>query len=319
VPIYSVSATANRKATVAKLGGVLMSGICGLRLTTESGVPVSTSDRTAQGTVYFTFHAGNQIVLYDGTRDSVYLLSAELSCPLNDNLKSPAAVASGSNYDLFVWDDAGTVRLGRGPAWSSDTSRGTGAGTTELEYRNGRLVNKVAITNGPGAQRGTYVGTIRGSAANQTEDGPRMFVWNMYNQVSKTLTRKETTDTWTYTTLTWRAANNSTANRVEFVRGLNHSSMRAWCYASANSSTTKAVSVGIALDATNTSHAQTMGGAVDAGEYGNLAARWHGYPGLGYHYLQWTEISEASGTTTWVGDGTHPDYWQGGLLAEGMF
>jgi hypothetical protein len=62
---------------------------------------------------------------------------------------------------FFGWNDAGTFRATRGPAWTSDTARGTGAGTTELELVNGIYLNKVAITNGPAANRGTYLGTIR--------------------------------------------------------------------------------------------------------------------------------------------------------------
>src|SRR5262245_16133979 len=200
-------------------GGPLLSGVCGLRLTTESGTPVSTTDRTAQGTVYLTFSRGNQVVLYDGTTDRLYLLAAELSCLLSDATKSPAAVAAGANYDLFAWDDAGTVRLSRGPAWSSDTARGTGAGTTELEYFNGRLVNKQAITNGPAARRGTYVGSLRGSAANQTEDSElRRFLWSMYQQAQRQ-GRFSQYAPHTYASSTYRQWNADSTAKAEAILG----------------------------------------------------------------------------------------------------
>ena len=83
--------------------------------------------------------------------------------------KSPAAATTNSNYDLFVWNDGGTYRCTRGPAWSSDTARGTGAGTTELQLLNGILTNKNAITNGPAANKGTYVGTVRTNGSSQVD------------------------------------------------------------------------------------------------------------------------------------------------------
>ena len=42
---------------------------------------------------------------------------------------------------------------------------GTGSGTSELQRVQGFWTNKQAITNGPGANLGTYVGTIRTDGA----------------------------------------------------------------------------------------------------------------------------------------------------------
>ena len=41
------------------------------RLTTESGVPISTSSRTTQGTIYYTPYMGNNISYFNGTNWTV--------------------------------------------------------------------------------------------------------------------------------------------------------------------------------------------------------------------------------------------------------
>jgi hypothetical protein len=62
-------------------------------------------------------------------------LFTEMSQATTDATKSPAAVANSSVYDIFLMERfSGTLRATRGPAWSSDTSRGTGAGTSEIDF-----------------------------------------------------------------------------------------------------------------------------------------------------------------------------------------
>ncbi|MFA7279111.1 MAG: collagen-like protein [Sterolibacterium sp.] len=186
-PPGAVGATGSTGAAGAD--GIAMGG----RLTTESTVPVSSctpTSRTAQATVYYAFYIHDKISIYNG---SAWVLTTytELSNVLADtstNKAGPSAVIADKNYDMFVWNDSGTIRLTRGPVWSSDSVRGTGAGTTELERVNGIWVNKIAITNGPAAQRGTYVGTIRGTGTSTTEDSTwKRFVWNMFNRVDMSL------------------------------------------------------------------------------------------------------------------------------------
>ncbi|MCU1276557.1 MAG: hypothetical protein JWM53_103, partial [bacterium] len=159
----------------------------GGRLTLTTGVPVTNTDVAGAATVYYTPHRHNRIRLFDGTRWKWYTF-AELSQALNDATKSPAATIANKNYDMFVWDDGGVTRCTRGPKWDdgavagSDTARGTGANSTELEFYDGRWVNKIAITNGPAARRGLYVGTVRTDgtpAANDTL--AKRHVWNTYN------------------------------------------------------------------------------------------------------------------------------------------
>jgi hypothetical protein len=73
-------------------------GVFDARLTLETGVPVSTSDQTAETTVYLTPYKGNRVSLYDGTRWKVHTL-AEVSIKLTDTqdgaLTSSSAVVTG--------------------------------------------------------------------------------------------------------------------------------------------------------------------------------------------------------------------------------
>src|SRR3990167_7499962 len=222
------------------------------RLTLTTALPVTTADVTAATTVYFTPYKGNVIQLFDGSIWLPFIFS-ELSQATTDATKSPAAVGVSSNYDVFVWDDAGTLRATRGPAWTSDTARGTGAGTTELEVLEGRYVNKIAITNGPGAQRGLYVGTIRSDASSQINDSITLrMVWNMYNRVLRSMRVKDLADSWTYSTAAYQQANASTTNQLDMVRGLEEDTVSAHVSAAVSTSTAsaRAVYAGIGLDST---------------------------------------------------------------------
>lgn len=289
------------------------------RLTLTSGTAVTTSDVTAATTIYFAPYQGNKVELYNGT-SWVTQTFTELSQATTDSTKSPAAVANDSNYDLFVWNDSGTLRCTRGPAWTSDTARGTGAGTTELEVLEGRYVNKIAITNGPAAQRGLYVGTIRSDGSAQINDSlAKRHVWNNYNRVIRAMKVIETTDSWTYTTATIRQANGSAANQLDIVRGLDEDSVSAEAVgAPGNSGGAVIALTGIGLDSTTAVTAGVWGVPVTqvAGIQANTWFRYYGLPGIGRHYLAWLEYSAASGTTTWYGDNGTPTLFQSGITGE---
>lgn len=300
----------------------------GGRLTLTSGEPVLTSDVTAATTVYYAPHKHNMLSLYDGTRWVAQPFS-EMSQTLADATKSPAAAAASSLYDMFIWNDAGTLRLSRGPAWSSDTSRGTGAGTTELERVNGVYLNKVAITNGPSAQRGLYVGTISTSASGANGQLNMMFapaaaaggsanridVWNCYNRVVVSSLCRDNTNSWSYTTNTLRSYNNSASNRVTVVRGLDedHDSVTGVAYG-ATSSAGLIIRSGIGVDSTSTFSGSPGRGT--SNEIVALISEYEGLPGLGSHYFQILEAG--SGTQgTFYGDEGGSEY-QAGLFWRGM-
>lgn len=289
--------------------------VCG-RLTLTTAVPVTVSDVNVAGTVYFTPHRCNFVTLYNGTRWVTYTFS-ELSQATTDATKSPAAVANNTNYDVFVWNDAGTLRATRGPAWTSATARGSGAGTTQISLQNGRYVNTVAITNGPGALLGLYVGTVRSDgSAGMNDSMAKRHVWNQYNRVARAMRVLDTTNSWTYSTASWQQANNSATNQLDVVRGLDEEVVSVQAFnlrVSSSTSTLRFPAMGIGLDGISgpVSGSLATKAAVSNGVQHALHASYTGFPGLGRHYFTWIEKGDGTDTQTWRGDDNTTDAQSG--------
>lgn len=281
---------ASDKITLARLGGV-WPFVPGGRLTTESGVAVSTSDRTAQGTLYYTPYLHGGIRIYDGTRWKLYSFT-EVSLALT--------ATSGKNYDVFIYDNSGTLTLELSAAWTDDTTR-----ATALTTQDGVYVKSGATTR-------LWLGTIRASGSNVTADsgggassqvGGMRYVWNAYNQVPRFLSVIDTTDNWTYATNTWRQWDNASGNKVEYVCGNAATQVQASFNSQVYFAGSNVVaSVGIGIDSTSTASG-TRVTAFSAGSQITfpITASYIGYPGLGYHYVAPLEIA-ISGTAQFAGD-----------------
>lgn len=289
-------------------GGGTMSQPQG-RVTLQTGVAVMVTTQSAKTTVYYTPYAGRYVPLWDGSSSFTMTdIGGEISQATTDATKSPAAVTTNSNYDLFVWSDAGTYRCTRGPAWTSDTARGTGAGTTELELLNGVYVNKNAITNGPAARRGTFVGTVRSNGSSQVDyilggvaaggTAAVIGIWNMYNRVQVAPRVNDSTASWSYNSTTARAMNNSNGNRISMVRGLDEDGVLAVLQHTFSGGASGDYQLGVSLDSTS-----TFSTAGCYGSFGTASApaavTYAGLPGLGFHYLQCVErqVTTASAAT----------------------
>ena len=293
-------------AASASLG--LAAGPAQGRLTLQSGFAVSTADQAGATTVYYTPYIGQFVPLWNGTTWLMTSTGGQLSQTTTDTTKSPAAVAANSNYDLFVWSDAGTIRCTRGPAWTSDTARGTGAGTSQISVTNGVWSNTFAITNGPGAGLGTYVGTIRSDASATINDTlAKRHVWNMYNRRPRAMKVAEATNGWTYTTVAFRQVNGNAANQLAMVRGLDEDEASAVAMSVFQNSGGSGIGhqIGIGLDS-STLNAPTVINPFTssvAGANMPLHAQYRGFPGLGSHALLWLEFGPGTGTTTWGSNG----------------
>jgi len=307
-------------------GGSVTTPVPSGRLTLTTAVPYLVSSVTAATTIYYSPAVGNMVPLYNGT-SFVPTSFSEVSQTTTDNTKSPAAVANNSNYDMFVWSDSGTIRCTRGPAWTSDTARGAGAGTTELVRTNGILLNNVSITNGPAASRGTYVGTVRSNGSAQIDfivggaggaggEGTILGIWNYYNQRYIALVNFDNTNSWTYTTLTWRLKNagaSTELNKIKFICGFQMNGISAQNYAlSSNTNASVANQVAIGLDSTSViaigSSTSRNFNPTAAATFGH-SATYSGMMPLGFHYLAPLEESAATGTTTWLGDNGGTDFY----------
>ena len=293
------------------------------RLTLTTAVPVLVADVTAATTVYYAPYIGRYVPIYDGSAAFVLTdIGGELSQTLADNTKSPAATAADNNYDYFIWNDAGTVRCTRGPAWTNATTRGTGAGTTEINRTLGVFTNAVAITNGPAANRGTYVGTIRTNASNQVDmmfapaaaaggTANRLYLWNAYNRVNVVAINNDSDDSWNYTTAAYRAKNNSGAagvgNAITVVVGLAEDGLTATAtMASANASASVARYAAFGYDSSTVKSAGSINGfnsgPATAGDFAMLSTSLIVTPAVGQHFFVAMEYSVNSGTTVWYGD-----------------
>ena len=301
-PILTLPATTG---TFALTSNVTASNGQG-RLTLTTLVPVTTADVTGATTLYYTPYEGNQVPIYNGSTFSMTTF-AELSQATTDSTKSPTAVAASKVYDIFVWSDSGTIRATRGPAWTNDTTRGTGVGTSELQMVSGILTNKVAITNGAGANLATFVGTVRSDSSSQLNDSVLLrHVWNKSNRVNKSLKRVESTSTWTYTTAAYRQVNASTANQVDIVAGLNEDSILLTATGGGKNNTGNVgLYTGIGLDSTTVNSAVLSDNVIGAGtgssHINSQTSAYNDFPGLGRHFFVWLEYSQAIGVTTWSG------------------
>lgn len=286
-------------------------GLNGGRLTTQSGVAVSTADRTAQGTIYWTpFRHGGIMLPVSSSGPWRYYEPGEISLALT--------VTSGNNYDVFGYLSSGTLALELSAAWTNDTTRADALGT----------LNGVQVKNSDKSR--LYLGTLRASGANVTADSgepaagttPKRFLWNCFNRVPRLLRAIEDADSWTYSTNTWRSANNDTTNRVEFVIGLAENTVQAMAlhsYAGAAAGDYGATGVGV--DSTSANSAQLTGNAAQgaaAAETNNAFAFYAAILGVGYHFLQWLETwTIGAGTGTWYGDaGLASNTFQSGIKAE---
>ncbi|MEK9810444.1 MAG: hypothetical protein VW362_08350 [Candidatus Nanopelagicales bacterium] len=256
------------------------------RLTLTSATPVTTADVTAATTLYWALYGGNRITLYTGSA-WVTLTTAQLSIAV------PATTST--MYDVFLDYNSGTPQLAV-LAWTNDTTRATALTTQDGVY----------VKTGATTQR--YVGSFRTTGVSgQTEDSAaKRYVWNYYNRKSRPMHVFDTTDSWTYTTATWRQARASTANQLDFVIGVSEDRVQVSVLGAAYSTNAGVgVAIGIGLDSTSANDASSSRGLFNtpATNYTvTSTAFWRGFPGVGRHTLVWLEWSAATGTTTWLGD-----------------
>jgi len=202
--------------------------LCG-RLTHQSGKPIPDTPLGGVETIYFTPYLGNVSMLYDGAQ-LVPVQFAEL--PLS--LDYGPGVEMDNNYDVYLVDDNGTLRIGFGPAWASATARGAG---NEIALINGVWVNAQAmyltcglthIDVSVNQYRATYLGSFRatdGGPGSPTGDGKTSdsevvgYIYNAYNQVDRKL-RTYTENEHSYETSITRDWNNTRETELSVLVGL---------------------------------------------------------------------------------------------------
>jgi hypothetical protein len=294
------------------------------RLTLTSATPVLTETVSGASTIYLTPYKGNMAPVWNGS-SWYWLPFAELSQALSDATKSPAAAGASSAYDMLQWRDGTTWRCTRGPAWSNVTTRGTGAGTTELVWQNGYLVNKYDISNGPAAGYGLYRGSICTNASSTVDFtfgglgaggvAGVLNIWNNYNRARVATRVADSTDSWTYGTASFRAANNSTTMRVTFFVGLIDDIIAAKYSAVGGGAGGGGSEAGVGLNST-TAFSGVPGLLSVTGMATSFVGNYEGFPTLGQNYVQALESRDTATTATFYGDAGVPTFVQNGLFFE---
>ena len=281
--------TTNGSATLSWAGAVPLGLAPGGRLTLTTAVPVTTSDVTGATTIYYTPYTSRYIELYSGSAWVGFTFS-EISLALG-------TLTATLPYDVFIYNNSGTLTL-EFTAWTNGTTR-----ATALARQDGILVKTGALTR-------RYLGTFYTTSTTETEDSEaKRLLYNYYNRVDRLWRRVETTDSWAYTTDTLRQANGNTANQLEAMIGVVEDAI---CFhlttTSSNSSANVLRTVNIGRDSTSVATAGIFVGSARIVGIADAGTKYHTYttfaeiPPLGYHYWAWLEKSEATGTTTWIGD-----------------
>jgi hypothetical protein len=218
-------------------------------------------------------------------------------------------------FDVFAFVDGGVLKLGTGPAWTSLTSRGAGAGTTELELYNSALVNKNAITLRFGAasgntvavavRRASYLGTFLATADGVATDTGRLrLLFNAHNTVKRLIKADGPSANYNYSVAAYQVtgADNNTIGQV--VVGLAGVMVEAEARATVSNSTStkRLVQFKIGLDglaASVDAFGQNM--QIDTNLL-NMSAKYCGFPGLGYHTIVPLQQGAGTDTQTWYGN-----------------
>ncbi len=273
-------------ASSAQAGQVVDPGISGGRLTLTSGTPVTSSDVTSAGTIYFTPYKGNKVALYDGSQWILFSF-AERSLALS--------VAVDTNYDVFLYNNAGTLTLELS-GWSNSaagTSVRFASGTyaSNLPTQDGVYVKSTNGTAIDATRR--YVGTIRGSGSNVTEDSLlKRFVFNAENKVMRALEFVDTGNH-SYNLGAYRYWNNSSNSSIQLVCGDSYTVVNtSFSFQMDYASTSQLVTV--ALDGNGTTPyialSSCQAGANTA-YYAFSGASLPVRPGIGYHLIGLIESS----------------------------
>ena len=272
------------------------------RLTLSTAVMVAT---VSGGTVlYYVPYVGNNVPIYDGTIFSMMSFPGSLVCTLTDTTKNPAAIGASKVNDWFLWNDAGTLRLSHGVDWTDDFTRNASIG--QIARVNGLWLNSQAIANGPGVQRGTYVGTTKSTAAGTIPwilggaavggTAANLGVWNCYNRVNVFALITDLTGSYSYAG-GWRMANASASMRASFVSGLLEEPFTA-IYSIASQALGGNVAVtGVTYDTTVGGYplAYVLAGANQSGSscFAQATAK---VQSLGAHFLQAMEWANTNAT-----------------------
>lgn len=294
-------------ASSGSSGGSTPNSVADGRLTLVTGTPVMTTSQTAKTTIYYTPFVGNCIALYNGsTWDMLSFTEKSLSL---------SGFTASTPYDIWGYNNSGVLAL-EATAWTNDTTRATAIAQQDgVWVKSGtptrRYLGTIRITGTTGQCEFSFGGLAAGGTA------ANLFVYNVQNKVQFTATVRDSTDSWSYTTGSWRSMDNSTNNRVNYIQGIQFDTIEAYVMGLIYGfNATTLCGYGIGLDSTSTPAGGSFGGVFAQNAGGTAfpaASRYDGQPSAGFHFIQALEYG-ASGMTFWGDAGVGSN--QNGLFVK---
>lgn len=244
------------------------------------------------------------------------------------NISTSVANAAAGTFVATSGSQSGTHT-----ATNATRSRGTGAGTTELQMKNGIWTNKnsITLTNGAGAgtsgiaaNTATYVGTFYCTANGQTGMALKpaaagggtaniLGVYNAYNRINVSAVSQDNTMSWAYAVATIRPMNNNVNNRISFVDGLAQSFINSSVTLPVSAAAASGVGIGLGINSTNTadSYQQTNDTLQVVAMAQSISP-----PLGGFNYIQAVECPVTAATAHFFGSRTAPDGQEQSLVVR---
>lgn len=328
----AVSVLSNAVSVISVNAGTIRPLAPGGRLTFQTSTPVMVTPSLAALSLVYTPYKYDVLPIYKAGTTSAWVLyqPGQITMSLDSSVH-----VSSTNYDVFAVNDGGTVRIGSGPAWASNSARALSLAQKDGIYTNMSIISALRYgslaVSAVSVNTATYLGTFRTTGApGQSEYSfgslalsgvaANLNLWNMYNRVLVHAIVKDATDNWTYQTNAWRAANNSAQMRASFVRGLDEDAMWAAFTTHASAGAASDSSVGIGLDSVT---AEPVGDIAYTGNTSfvtKINSFYVGIPGLGFHFLTALEKTfSTANPATFYGDSGIPTALQNSFQMEGWF
>jgi len=266
----------------------------GGRLTTESGVPVSTSDRTAQSTLYYTPFVHNIINLWDGSQWKPITFTEHTVTG-----GTLSGLTSGKPYDVFAYLSSGALATEL-LVWTNDTTR-----ATAVTLQDGRYCKS-------GDKTRLLLGTIYTTGTTTTADSVlTRYVSNVYNRKAKALTTGAVTGAnHTYNTATWREWNGGTSvTRLEWVDALDAQTPVMNVFADISNSASASYA-SVYIDTTSGDPSESISSGTTAGmRLGGSKLGATPMIAAGHHYATAAQYAQSA-------TGTFTNYWLSGVIQQ---
>jgi len=200
----------------------------GWYLSASATEPILSADANTVGAVSLHPFMSGVGIYSDGVSIKPFPYTVVQTLTLNNPGHAPNIL-----YDVFVWLDAGTLRVVTGPAWAN-SGAGTGARATALIRLNGVWVNSGAMSSRNGGstfstpdKQGIYVGTLfidavsgQLSCHRSTGQSRKWGIWNFNNRQNLWLKVTDPTANWAYNLAVVRQSNAAAGNNLTVLSGL---------------------------------------------------------------------------------------------------